>query len=149
MTKNTNTVQTVQTADPTVTSLITTKSVFALALAGKSRTQIRKELKLSPALLDQILQSDDYKKLAESQATDELLPLITETRKKLGKLLDKAVTVLEHNLDQGELQAAVTTFKLMGLLDEKKETAQDTTIQVILPSEVSQVIEVTNEENTT
>jgi len=133
---------TVQTAEPVVTSTILVPKVLALVIAGQNKTQIKKALKISPALLNQILESDEYRKLAEQQPREGLLPIISETKAAIGQLLTKAVSVLDHNLDEGDLQAAITVFKLNGLMDEASREQGDTSITVVLPGASEKVIEV-------
>lgn len=108
--------------------------VLALAMVGKTPTQIAKELKASPTVIKRMMATYEFREALRAGVGNELEAITLKTRERINRLLDKAVDVIEANLDEGSLQAAVVVLKVGGFLSETQNKTQDTSIQIVLPS---------------
>lgn len=106
--------------------------VASLAIAGQSASAIGRQLGMSSRFVSKVLAHPDYKALMQRTADKELVPVIVRAKAELAKLVNKAIKVVEEQLDDGNLQAAAMVFKSIGL-DETSDKAGDTSINVILP----------------
>jgi hypothetical protein len=84
--------------------------IMAAAASGtKSQSEIAEDFGLSRGHVNKILNSSEAAEFAEKQ------------RLKIIELVEKAVKVLDHNLDKNDLNAASMAFKIAGFYIEKHE----------------------------
>lgn len=116
--------------------------VATMRIAGASIQAISKELGISRHSVNALCKTDIYKSVF-----DEIREHAVKTAKgvavnRLSALVDKAVEVVEQNLDDGKLEAAKLVFEAIGV-KQQEEQKSDTTINLIVPGQKQeQVIEV-------
>lgn len=109
------------------------RQLAAVMLDGTSVTQAAKQLGLPLATARRIVKTDGFKFLVSKVGEDELGPALAKAKSKLAKLTDKAVRVIENQLDQDNLEAAKMVLRAVGLEKQEEKQEQDTLIQVVLP----------------
>lgn len=117
---------------PVIMDELVLKQIAAVAISGASYRQIADTLGISRTLVKKACESPKFKELVAKIGDEELAPAIVRAKSRISKLLDKAMIVLEHHLDQNNLEAVKLVFKSIGL-DNTETGAGDSTINVILP----------------
>lgn len=111
-----------------------TRQIAAACLDGPklSHSDIARQLNISPALVRKIVLSPRFREIVEEAAEETLKPALARARWRMAKLADKALNVIEQNLDDGNLQAALAVLKGIGM-DQTQEKTSDTHLTVVLP----------------
>jgi hypothetical protein len=136
------------------------RAIAPLVLLGKKATEIAKEFEtltdpnlnsLKYQTILQLLKSAEYEAIMKEITSGEMALTLTEAKSALGKLVPKAVRVLEKAMEEGDhseaLQAARMVFRSVGLEQGEKD-AGDQNITILLPgAEQPTTIEVKNEDN--
>lgn len=123
--------------DPATVQESMGRQVATLALSGISVRTIGEKLKITPAAVRRIMETDHYKGLIADSAEQELGPALAKAKSQLAKLAPKAVKAIERALDEGSardaLQAATIVLKSVGL-HEEKDAQQDQSITIVMPN---------------
>ena len=156
--------------------MTTTKGTNSDTTPEKSRKEKRAPLNLSDGQLITLVtrrhMGDSYEKLAEELgATRQTIANIlsrprameiaaelaktsmdnakTQVRTGLSRLVTKAVSVVEANLDEGDLAAAKLVFQGVGALDPEQEKTSDSNITIVMPGQAppTEVISVVDGDN--
>lgn len=127
---------------------IVLKQIAALAAAGKSKKDIVKELGITEYNYNKIIARDDFKQALEDIGNAAVGKAVQLIRTRMSNLGTKAVDVVSGKLDEGDLDAAKTVFKILGLNGMEEKAVADTNIQIVLPgSDYQEPIEVPNGED--
>lgn len=97
-----------------------------------SYADVARQLNITPALVRKICLSEKFKELVADASTGVLQAALDRARYRMAKLADKAIDVIDQNLDDGNLNAALAVLKGIGM-DQKEEKTTDTVLNVILP----------------
>ena len=116
---------------------VVAKSLAAAMLDGTPVTQAAKLIGIELSVARRISKSDTFKDLVSQIGNDELTPALAKAKSKLAKLTDKAIRVIEHQLDANNLEAAKIVLKAVGLDQQEEKKDQDTNITVIMPGDRS------------
>lgn len=122
--------------------------VATLKALGKTNDQIIEETGLSKFVVQKVLRSPEsqalIKAVDETFINSQLMLLKTE----LARLINKAVKVIEKNLDENNLEAVKVLFKGVGAEAKVESGESNQNITVIMPGvKTEKIVEVTDETN--
>lgn len=142
--------------DPIVYDEVLTRRVAVLAMSGGTVPSMAKQLALSRAAVEGILSSPKYKEVVTLAGEEETNKALAKAKLDLTRLSSKAVKVVERAMDMAldgtgsmreGLGGAQLVLKAAGI-HETEEKAQDSTINIIMPTGVEQMTyEVKKEES--
>lgn len=121
------------------------REIAGQALLGNSYLQIAKSLKIDDKTVKKMLNSNECQDIIKKYGERVLNEALTLLRDRSKKLMPKALAVLEHHLDEKNLQAAIQLFKIFDKEIADKGEVKDTTIQIIMPSSEDKPINITRE----
>lgn len=126
-----------------------TRQIASAMLDNQSATfaQIAKTLNIPTMLVRKVCLSAKFKDIITKAGQDELGPALARAKVKMARLADKAMTVIEQQLDDGNLNAALAVLKGIGM-DEQVDKQVDQTLTIILPGAERQqkTIDISTEE---
>lgn len=130
---------------PDVVKATILERIAVLSLSGTPKTQIGKELGLSPRQVTTLMEQDEFQAVVQNLGESLSNEAKNKLRKGLARLVDKSLKVLETSLDEGELEAVKVVFRGLGF-DRPDDTHAGTSITVNLPTTTEEIIEVKQEE---
>lgn len=134
--------------EPTVLDEVITRRVAVLAMSGGTVPTIMKQLALSRAAVEGILASPKYKEVVTLAGEEETTKALTKAKLDMSKLSAKAVKVVDKAMDdyltgagnaREAIGAAQMVLKAAGI-HETEEKAQDSVINIVLPTGIEQQI---------
>ncbi len=134
--------------DKTVIDEVLTKRIAVLAMKYTTPTYIAKKLGISKDAVESIMETDKYKNVVAKAGDEEVSQALAKAKKDMSRLTPKAVKVIEKALDDAVtgagsmregLGGAQLVLKAAGI-HETEEKAQDATINIVLPSGVTQEV---------
>lgn len=132
--------------DPVVMDEVITRRVAVLAINSASVPDIMKQLALSRQAVEMIQASPKFKEVVTQAGEEETNKALAKAKLDLTRLSSKAVKVVERAMDMAldgtgtmreGLGGAQLVLKAAGI-HETEEKAQDSTINIILPSGIEQ-----------
>ncbi len=125
-----------------------TRLIAARRARGLTLRELETEFSLTRPVINRVLDTPLAKQVIKDISYDIVATEIAHNRRAVAELLPKAVEVILKQLEEGNLKAAELVIRASGMMavDQSKETAQQQTIQVILPGSMGDrgVIDVTN-----
>ncbi len=108
------------------------QEIALLELEGCTARQISERTGLTTYQVRKIQGSESYKATVQKFQKEVFDASIQKLRSKFSKMVDKVVSVVEHHLDENNLEAVKVFGKFIGVEKEEKATG-DTNISLVLP----------------
>lgn len=119
-----------------------TQILARLKLANVSNEDAAKQLGVTVHRVRKLMEMEEFKSVLRDETDKLTKEAVTTWKGQVSKLIGKSLSVLEKNLDKGNLEAVKLVLRSIGA-DEVKEESGNTAINVILPNfKQERVIEV-------
>lgn len=118
----------------------------ALAASGATTHAIGKELGIPDSTVRRIQKLPEYNKELETMGSEVLVAARNRIKAEVGKLSNEIIRVLRAQLeDKDSLEAVKIALRVVGF-DDEAGPAQETNIQVVLPGQAQDTIEVNSDD---
>lgn len=125
------------------------RSRVAISFAnGLSRRRAAEELSITTFMYDKVLREEETQALIKELEHTSISAAKTQIRLSISQLADKLMSVINMQLDEGNLEAVKIALKVIGFEQDSLKGNENTQLTVIMPgAEIPKIIEVKSENN--